>query len=92
MAKPAPVACAAPQAPKANPRPDLPDRGKFMAAMSVETENRPAPKPIKNVPIKNKTTDKIGEAKIMTIGIYNNEEEIENFMVILKKAISFLKR
>ena len=33
-----------------------------MAAMSVETENRPAPKPIKNVPVKNKTTDKIGEA------------------------------
>ena len=27
-----------------------------------------------------------------SLSIYNNEEEIENFMVILKKAISFLKR
>ena len=35
-----------------------------MAAMSVETENKPAPKPIKKVPAKNNITDKIGEAKI----------------------------
>jgi hypothetical protein len=33
----------------------------------LKPENRPAPKPIKNVPIKNKTTDNIGEAKITQV-------------------------
>jgi hypothetical protein len=42
MDSPAAVACAAPHAPSARPRPALPAAGMVMAAVSVATEKEPA--------------------------------------------------
>ena len=59
MDRPAPVACAAPQTPSANPRPAAPGTFMVIAAVKVATAKVPPPSPIKKAPEKNK----IGEPK-----------------------------
>ena len=51
------MACAAPQAPSASPRPAWPDTLTAIAAVSVDTAKSPPPSPIKAAPAKNSTGD-----------------------------------
>ena len=64
MERPAAVACAAPQAPSAKPRPARVPVGIAIAAVSVATEKRPPPRPMQNAPAKNTTAEFNGPARI----------------------------
>jgi hypothetical protein len=62
IAMPVAEACTAPQAPSAKPL--WPCVSRFIAAVSVATENRPPPKPMSAAPARNIKADCSGSAKI----------------------------
>ena len=65
--RPAAVACAAPHAPKASPRPASPSAGSVIAAVRVEMAKYPPPNPIKPAPRKKSAVEFIGAAKITVL-------------------------